>query len=463
MFFAIFLMFLTTAQCDIGLLYNRLVAVPIERESYIPGYEINAAFRNDQSKSKVFQATMKFQTSRPTLNLINFIHIKDIKCDQNTTELHFDGNENASEAYKKWSKTKDLALIVSQNYGCDGPNIAFMGAKQLSLDGSVLRVLSTRLQAMDVIDDFELGISKFSNEKSRMVESYKGKEMGIVPLNLNYNPDTGNVTQSETSLIENQFAKFDCVDCYTRGEAKLRVLITGSIRQIRTYRIELDGGVTATMGLRGSIKIPGSQPLFMATLFSLALNPIQVPGIFKFGPEFRIKAGIDYGSSTETSVSTGFEVDYPFSCQISSNDGVFTSPNITCNGTPTPKARPFTLSKGNISINAHLIPEIAFDAEIVTAKLNVGISMDNVLGAEASFVENCNEAPFQVLLFHSHIASANARVLNETYIVPLLDTGRKPLSCIFCDKCNDIKPEPSSAFIVTPLFITTLLSFVLNF
>jgi hypothetical protein len=417
--------------------YEELIGMPVKRTDYEARTEIKATFENrgnNFNAAALVHAEMTMKTTRPTINLVNFLQIQNVKCSRGRAELVFDSNESAQEAFKVWTATKDLTMMVGQQYECDGHNVAFLGVSNLKQNKNVLQFRSKIFKAASIIADYQLDISKYENSE-QLFDWDVERELAIFPLNANYDPNTKTVTRPEIPLWENEFAQFACVNCHTRGDAKLRVLLTGSSLKVKTYKIQLDGGVTANIELKAGIKSAADRELIMVTLYTLALNPVNVPGIFKFGPELRIKAGASYGSSSELAVSTGFEVHFPFNFQVFSNNGITAKPEFAFNGKPAPKPHPVTLSKGSVHLNAHLIPEVYLGVEIVSAKLDVTVAMDNVLGAEVSAVNGCSAAPVQVLLYHQHSVGVNANVINDNYNWPLWNTGRLPITCIFCNKC----------------------------
>jgi hypothetical protein len=67
------------------------------------------------------------------------------------------------------------------------------------------------------------------------------------------------------------------------------------------------------------------QFLLRLNVFNAPLTPFFIPGVFNFGPEVRIDAGLSYDTTDDIELKFGFDFDVPFNFRMDSPKGKITS------------------------------------------------------------------------------------------------------------------------------------------
>lgn len=425
---------------------SKMIAVPIERSSWAATTDIKIAYRHQMpssgsefSSTSVIVANVNLTTTRPTINLDNFVQIKGVSCFGTRMEILFDSADSASSAFDEWSTTNNLAMLVGHEWECFGFDMAALNVSNMAQTflgmGHRLKMAATKVPLKSVIKDYEVEIVK-SEEKSKTSHTY------IFPLSANY--ENGMAKNPRMDILTTSDIDVDCINCYTVGSADLHLRFRGSFFGIQSYGLKIDGSVKANLDfIATSSGIPTIPKVYdTITLAKTEFHSVEIPGFFNFTPALVMNAGVAVWSDKRFSLQTGFDVYYPFNVEIGAKS-MFKPPNATYDSNPTftPHA---PILDGNVHVTPHLVPKIDLFVAILGYTLDLGVNVDNALDVEVFLnliqvdVGNftmCPEEKVNVKLFNRHTLNFAMDTPVAKRYWTLFDSGVHSLACAFCDKC----------------------------
>jgi hypothetical protein len=421
--------------------------VPIPRTDYAPKNTIKCAFEHIVPQTnKIVTAHMKIDTKRPTLNLDNFLQIKKIDCVQDLVRLTFDTAANAKTAYDAWANTKDLAVMLGYQHKCkDVPETATLSVEKiLSPDGATLVIDTVSLDAKDVITEYELDITQNaqSTVSKRNLFSFLDRKWSRTlnyPFSVNFDRQTQTVVRPEIKLLDTKLGVASCNNCFTHGDASIGLHIRATLIVVREYKVHLFGDFKANMDLALQVFESNGFVLPPVTLWSLPLTPIQVPGIFHFGPELLLQTGVSLEVPEPISVQYGWDLGFKFDYGIQSTRGLFAKPELIKQGIPTLREHQFKATKDiKVKVAGHLIPAISMNLSVLRIPaFDMRLQLDSSLGVSVTTGKfmRCPEDKLQIELFHEHDFTFDIRGPRINTRLDIYKSGQLPIKCFFCDKC----------------------------
>lgn len=352
---------------------NHLSTIPVKRTTLHPRTYIRTRYiKSPNEKSSAFvNAQMNFNTSRPTIHLDNFVQIVDIVCKQTSLYLSFVSTREALAAFTEWSSHPDLIVLVGHERQCNGNQVGTFSALRLYLNGNRLQIeTSASLKRSDVVSNWNLvvdhwdiklhkrsmmGDFKFGARKQMDKLKQSSKELmtdvsNVINPNLNLHHDNQfsfntNFNTTSNNTISSSITLFSffeysayCIDCYTTGNATIRMELSGRLMEIKTYKMSINGELFSNMNLRIMKGFWSEVPFLGANLFKLPLFPINIPGVIILSPEFNVNVNVraEYWGNGETTIGMDFRI--PLNVTIVS-DGT-NSPTFTSQGVPVANAHP---------------------------------------------------------------------------------------------------------------------------
>ncbi|KAJ3366033.1 hypothetical protein GGF32_007533 [Allomyces javanicus] len=466
----------------------RMHTVPVPRKSYEPRMQIKAAYvapvaphQSLIQKPGVAIADCQFQATKPMLNLDNFEQIKSIRCAGNTVTITFDGDASAATAQAEWTAhaaSTNLAVMIGAEWKCGGKDTtAFRHVQTVATTHNTLVLKTDEATSDELVQDYAIEVNQYDDvageqelRKRGLFNWSKGK---VWPWSLyvNYDKATEQPAKRDIALLTTPWAGAHCIDCYVKGEAALKIRVTGSVIVVKTYEIELSGELKANLDLLLSIYQTARTDLYRVPLWTLPLNPVAVPGVFSLGPELRLIAAISYGSDEQLDVATGFDLHLPLKWTMASDNGLFGKPKFTSSFEPAFNYHPVTASQDfSVRVAAHLIPEFGVTIAVLSmTAFSLDFGVDNALGVQVSrgkYAElQCPDgAGIGLLLYRQHDVDFAVRspILNKKYT--LWSSGRRALPCPnnACNRCiGGSKKNATAALLpaaVTETTSTTALS-----
>ncbi|KAJ3376195.1 hypothetical protein GGF31_000262 [Allomyces arbusculus] len=436
----------------------RMRTVPVPRKSYEPRTQIKAAYvapvaphQSLTQKSGVAIADCQFQTAKPMLNLDNYVQIKLIQCAGNTVTIKFDGDASAAKAQAEWTTHAKLAVMIGAEWKCGGKDTtAFRHVQAVATTHNTLVLTTEEATSDELVQDYAIEVNQYDDvageqelRKRGLFNWSKGK-VWPWPLYVNYDKATEQPAKHDIALLTTPWAGAHCIDCYVKGEAALKIRVTGSVIVVKTYEIELSGELKANFDLLLSIYQTASTDLYRVPLWTLPLNPVAVPGVFSLGPELRLIAAISYGSDEQLDFTTGFDLNLPLKWTMASDNGLFGKPKFTSSFEPAFNYHPVTTSQDfSVRVAAHLIPEFGVTIAILSmTAFSLDFGVDNALGVQLSRGKyadlQCPDGTgIGLLLYRQHDVDFAVRspILNKKYT--LWSSGRRALPCPnnACNRC----------------------------
>lgn len=230
-----------------------LATIPVPRSNYTALSNIVASYhRYIPSRSKVVSANVQMQTKRPTLNLDNFVQIKTISCSTTTVNAAFNTEAQAKAAFEEWSTTPNLAIILGHERDCsESVEMVSLGVNRISIAGSSLIFETTKLPASEVVDEYEIDLSHANAVSAPIKRNLFGglEDRFTHELNKsfsygfkhNYENTTKSVMNPAIVLLNDSYARVQCINCYTVGNTDLALKLRATPLFIRSYDFVLSG------------------------------------------------------------------------------------------------------------------------------------------------------------------------------------------------------------------------------
>ncbi|KNE59120.1 hypothetical protein AMAG_03458 [Allomyces macrogynus ATCC 38327] len=439
----------------------RMRTVPVPRKSYEPRTQIKAAYvapvaphQSLIQKPGVAIADCQFQTTKPMLNLDNFVQIKSIRCAGNTVTIAFDGDASAAKAQAEWTThatSTNLAVMIGAEWKCGGKDAtAFRHVQAVDMTHGTLVLTTEEATSDELVQDYAIEVNQYDDVageqelRKRGLFNWSKSKVWPWSLYVNYDKATEQPAKRDIALLTTPWAGAHCIDCYVKGEAALKIRVTGSVIVVKSYEIELSGDLKANLDLLLSIYQTARTDLYRVPLWALPLNPVAVPGVFSLGPELRLIAAVTYGSDEQLDVTTGFDLDLPLKWTMASDKGLFGKPKFTSSFEPAFNYHPVTASQDfSVRVAAHLIPEFGVTIAILSmTAFSLDFGVDNALGVQLSRGKyadlRCPDGVgIGLLLYRQHDVDFAVRspILNKKYT--LWSSGRRALPCPnnACNRC----------------------------
>ena len=320
----------------------------------------------------VTHASLETVTKSPTFNLENVQAISKITCTLDQMDLYFTSEAYSAAAFKTWSQTPDLTFIPGNH--CSASLYRF---SKIELDGSVVSLRVQDTQFSEIIEEFDLEISTTKSQKDRYLaaaSSVISKPLLSIPLNANYNSATKQAVNRSIPILEHEIASLYCQDCYTKGSLDLYFRIKGRPGLISAYEIRLDGQLVADFGLAFSLDT-GAVKTQRMNIFRYPITPINLAGLFVFGPEVSLSISSEFTAQARINALTGVVATIPLSAQISKRPN---SPVKAQNSISSRLAfKNLTVSAGaKASATANIHPEISLSLRGLSGLVDFGASLD---------------------------------------------------------------------------------------
>ncbi|KAI8896509.1 hypothetical protein BC833DRAFT_93803 [Globomyces pollinis-pini] len=426
--------------------YTNLQTISVPRSTLQPRTVIKASYQGVPEDSQdVYVAKLNITTQRPTLNLDNFLQINNLDCATNLLTLTFNSTVTATAAYNEWNVHPDLALYFGHEWSCPNGKVHIhtRSVQGITLKDNVLAIQTAALPMEQVIDEYVIDLYDVENAsqlQKRVEHTFKP-----IPLNVNYDGGSQTVVRPEIALFEKpHIVAGYCVNCHTRGDARLKVQFSVGWKGIKSYRLNVFGQLDANMDLKLSLGSKTEQQLFKTRLFALPFGGVNIPGIFKLGPEFDLDAAVNYRSEAPIDFGYGMDLSYPFNFQMESNDGLFGKPAFSKTGDVVLREHlPSRTKDFELDLSAHLIPGFNFAIGVFSRDIvNLGVQLDSALGIIVSGGQFtiCPKDNFNVELYHQHEIGLSLPF--ESAPRKLYQSGKLRIVCFFCEKCF---PRPAKA------------------
>ncbi|KNE63749.1 hypothetical protein AMAG_08832 [Allomyces macrogynus ATCC 38327] len=384
-----------------------LASVAVPRDDYAPLTSIKASYMTQLTaqesvtkKAGVIIASAQYSTSRPTINLANFLAIQDIKCSADGMTIAFKTDASAKLALAQWNLTAQvkLAFLVNHEWKCNGEDAIAIREAQSIVQGEAsgtLKITTATLKSEDVISDFDMTLEHFDAAEDAVVKSkndvstecfnnWNKEGQKKVSVDVNYNAATGKAVKDLTLLKITDLANLQCTNCFLHGEAAIRARVTGTSLLIKSYSLEVSTDFAANMDLTLNLFKKSKSDLVKVGLFVKPLGSVTIPGLVEFEPSLRLDAGIEYSCAEDVVATTGVGFQFPLKWSLTSN-GLFDTPKLSVQGGPKVTRHPFQLSKDiEIKAYAHFIPSFVFDFKFCKADMHMALELDNEYGIEIS-------------------------------------------------------------------------------
>ncbi|KNE71948.1 hypothetical protein AMAG_16371 [Allomyces macrogynus ATCC 38327] len=384
-----------------------LASVAVPRDDYAPLTSIKASYMTQLTaqesvtkKAGVIIASAQYSTSRPTINLANFLAIQDIKCSADGMTIAFKTDASAKLALAQWNLTAQgkLAFLVNHEWKCNGEDAIAIREAQSIVQGEAsgtLKITTATLKSEDVISDFDMTLEHFDAAEDAVVKSkndvstecfnnWNKEGQKKVSVDVNYNAATGKAVKDLTLLKITDLANLQCTNCFLHGEAAIRARVTGTSLLIKSYSLEVSTDFAANMDLTLNLFKKSKSDLVKVGLFVKPLGSVTIPGLVEFEPSLRLDAGIEYSCAEDVVATTGVGFQFPLKWSLTSN-GLFDMPKLSVQGGPKVTRHPFQLSKDiEIKAYAHFIPSFVFDFKFCKADMHMALELDNEYGIEIS-------------------------------------------------------------------------------
>jgi hypothetical protein len=332
-----------------------MATIPVHRDdshSFEPRTTIQTRYAQSKA-SDLVTADFVFNTNRLVIHLDNVKVIREISCTNTTIDLSFANDMVAHMAIDEWSKHSNLVVLLGWERKCNHANeVSTFAVKTISIQEKVVTLKDlTALTRRDIVTTWKLDISQFGistntsidpSELSKyqkraytdLVEDVKEdfQRLAVEPirslgknivdsvtwrknssshydLTSNYNNETKSVINSDLEIYNFLQAVANCIDCYTLGKADVQIQIEGMLADVKKYKVTVNGDLKVNVDLRVIMRSFSEMPL--KTIFNIPLLPFDIPGVFAFGPAFRVGVGISAGAISELKVDMGFDFFIP--------------------------------------------------------------------------------------------------------------------------------------------------------
>jgi hypothetical protein len=436
-----------------------LRGIPIIEESFVPKKTFKASYASDfdkeqydrrKSHHEVYSALCEFSATLPVVNLASYAQISQVQCASDRIVIHFGSVAALQEAQDAWQKTilaSDFAVMIGQQWKCNGEEkVALRRVKSIDILSSLSLTLSSEeLKQEEVIRDYDIQVEQYevpthALQKRSFWNWSKNKGYGFA-IDLNYDSTTNRAIERNISVYKSNEKNIRCVDCYAVGEAQLSFRVSGRAFRITTYEVKLSAQLKAAIELNLELNKVGENDLTEIPLWKLPLGPLLVPGIFSFDPEFRLSLGVYYLNEKEANLQFGGNFSIPVSWVITSNNGLFSRPNITKTFDPQIYVHPLNRTDDMYwKLNGRITPQFGFSLSLFSIRaLDMSVGTEHSLGIQVTTREDkshCDNSIVNLRLYHQHLLWFTFG-RNDPKRVNLFNSAEVPLPCPenICDLC----------------------------
>ena len=416
-------------------------SIPVVRESYEPRYNVKSAY-GMLNESNFISAQLSLKTTRPTIRLDNFIQIKKVSCPEGMV-IEFDNTENAQAAYDAWL-IPNLAFILGHEQDC-GDEVGTFGVLAMSVRDQYLDVDVEILPREDVVQDWDIAITQqpvMMQPNPRLFKrAYDYSRNFTVSLDFNPGEALKSIHDPFFWFLGCQF--FQCIECYTLGHATLQVHFKGHGLVLQEYKMRLEGEFKANMNLKIAAFPTDEQYIYWDYLAIIPLSPLIIPGLYSFGPEFRVMGAIVSYADTELSADVGFDVYFPFDIELASKN-FSTPPEMRNRHKASFSYHQMNITKFNprpTYIGGHLMlaPEVGLSLRIATRRVvDVAARLVNQIGFVHRYgnLTKCRDEKPHTEVFHRHkIQSTFSPHIYSGFIFTQYDSEKIAFKCFNCNTC----------------------------
>lgn len=312
-----------------------------------------------------------------------------------TISLFFETEEDATNAMDCWSEIKNLVLLVGSSLGCGSQAFEAIKLGMMELDENILIMDYNNIRMDRVIEDFNFKVSKYN--------------LGVVPLDANFEASSNSIIKPSISLVDSSAVTIDCINCHSRGEAEFDLQVRGSTFSIHSYNLTIGGKILANLDMQLQVfKGTPNQISKEVVLYTIPINPIRytvinhsVPGIFSLNNQFHIRTNVAYTVDIPRKFDFGFNVTFPFNFTMSSNNGLWNSPNFKSDATFGLNPHQPTLSPpsaGTVKTLAKIAPEFKMKFSLLNNEMDLNVAFSNSLWVDAAYGASagCHEGGIKV-------------------------------------------------------------------
>jgi hypothetical protein len=138
--------------------------------------------------------------------------------------------------------------------------------KYLKISGNSLTMIFYFIRLENVIQDYDMTVRQINSQ---------------FLLDANYETSQNKVKEPRIELLDSAAVAFDCINCYSTGNANFALKIRGTGNMVESYTLELNGKVKANLDLELEVIRATnltSHKLKKNILQHISLHPISVPG-----------------------------------------------------------------------------------------------------------------------------------------------------------------------------------------
>ena len=446
-----------------------MMSIPVPRNAshWEPRMNIKTQYGAVQDgTNQIFAlAKLELNTTRPSIRLENFVHIKKISCHESPKtgpilDLEFDSAIHAQRAYNAWSSTPDMGILLGHEHGCNGHEVGHFSLVNLSFKGSKnptqLSMAVERKERHELVQDWHVSVTHYkmdlanstaaSNEENHLKKRYDSAHNFTIPLSFNTADPMKHIGSPFFWFLGCQF--IGCEGCYTQGQAQIQTEFRGSWLSLKSYKMRVVGNFFANINLRLSAVPAQESYLWWNYLTIVSMSPFSVPGVFILGPQFRIMGAVVAYADTEVTGKVGFDVNIPFDHEIASND--LAQPAQVKNNHKTK----FNYHRLNLTVfdpkptyvggHVMLAPELGVGLTLGKTKIvDLAVRVQNQIGFIHRYgnLTHCPGEKPSTEIFHRH-------KFQHTYgpapFISLIytdwDSQLLPIACIDCNNCPDDQP-----------------------
>ncbi|KAL7754392.1 hypothetical protein RI367_000373 [Sorochytrium milnesiophthora] len=402
------------------------------------------------------KATVQIEAKRPFVDLTGIAAVQGVSCskDGSAVSVAFADRGTAKRAFEAWSNVNDdFFLLIDGKHDCGNAQEAAMRAvHKVKVSGTRLSLTTKPVALNDGIERLDIDLAQQASLPKPAPRQPQGASNAAVgkratdrawdySFGANYDPSTQTAANSNVTVFNTQDVGFDCIDCYSHGDVALRLKINTRLGVVTNYELSLEGDVGTNIDAALRLHPRAVAHTMDATLFSVGLLPVSIPGVFELGPEFRVLAGVSFFNNAEVVVTTGFDAQIGFDWRMSSN-GLFSKPTFSSTGgQPSFSVHPVaTKTLGSVSTALRFSPAFVLALKVLTiADFSMSLKLDNSMGVEMDAGGpdmRCSDSEFDVKVFRQHQLAFDIKMVGKKTAQHVLwDTGKSVLSCAFCDLC----------------------------
>ena len=303
---------------------------------------------------------------------------------------------------------------------------------------SVITIPNNEISPQSVVDDFEFKINSYELNQGQEMSWERGNiDTGKdVSFNLNYDAFTESAIRPLVKIVANEQGYVGCSNCFANGKIQYGAVFRGKRLRVQSYSFVMNGTINGNMDLEvvsynGTEQLAGKESV-VGTAFAL----IGSPGLFALQSSVLLDASAHVTTPSERiTAKVGFDVEIPFSLQISSEDGLFSKPERRGSFKPKISYHEFNTTEVKITAEARMIPSVDFGFAVLGQKIGYALDLDTGVGTELAFGNP--KCPLSLTLELYQFGNANLRtqklLQNDTTTIASL--ARSQIACSSCKKC----------------------------